>query len=98
MAKTKETPMIRISRKATLLLGAALLTVSATGCKVTQTQDGKMPDVEVSAKGGQMPKYDVKTPTVEVGTEKREVAVPKVDVSTEKRDVKVPTVDVKPPK
>ena len=32
--------MIRISRKATLLLGAALLTVSATGCKVTQTQDG----------------------------------------------------------
>jgi hypothetical protein len=97
MAKTKEAPMIRISRKATLLLGAALLTVSATGCKVTQTQDGKMPDVEVSTKGGQMPKYDVDTAKVEVGTEKREVEVPKVDVSTEKRDVKVPTVDVKPP-
>ena len=59
--------MIRISKKATLLLGAALLTVSATGCKVTKTQDGKMPDVEVSAKGGQLPKYDVKTPTVDGG-------------------------------
>jgi hypothetical protein len=92
--------MIRISKKATLplLLGAALLTVSTTGCKVTKTQEGEMPAVEVSTKGGQLPKYDVKTPTVAVGSEKREVSVPKVDVSTEKREVKVPTVDVKPPK
>ena len=79
-----------------LLLGAALLTVSTTGCKVTKTQDGEMPQVEVSTKGGQLPKYDVKTPTVEVGSEKREVNVP--TVQTEKREIKVPKVDVKPPK
>ena len=38
--------MIRIFKKAALplLLGAALLTVSTTGCKVTKTQDGKMPE------------------------------------------------------
>jgi len=91
--------MIRNSKKRTalpLLLGAALLTVSATGCKVTKTQEGKMPEVEVSTKGGQLPKYDVQTPTVSVGSEKREVTVP--TVKTEKKDVKVPTVDVKPPK
>ena len=79
-----------------MLLGAALLTVGTTGCKVTKTQDGKMPDVEVSTKGGQMPKYDVKTPTVTVGSEKRDVNVP--TVQTEKREIKVPKVDVKPPK
>lgn len=81
---------------APLLLGAALLAVPMTGCKVTKTQDGKMPEVEVSAKGGQLPKYDVQTPTVSVGSENRQVTVP--TVKTEKKDVKVPTVDVKPPK
>ncbi len=79
-----------------LLLGAALLTVSMTGCKVTKTQDGQMPEVEVSTKGGQLPKYDVKTPTVQVGSEKKDVDVP--TVKTEKKEIKVPTVDVKPPK
>lgn len=79
-----------------LLLGATLLTISATGCKVTKTQEGEMPKVEVETKGGQLPKYDVKTPTVEVGSEKRDVNVP--TVKTEKREVEVPKVDVKPPK
>jgi hypothetical protein len=90
--------MIQISKKTALplLVGAVLLTVSATGCKVSKTQDGKMPDVEVSTKGGQLPKYDVKTPTVDVSTEKRDVNVP--TVKTEKRKIKVPKVDVKPPK
>jgi hypothetical protein len=98
MSKPKEAPMIRISKKAALpfLLSTALLAVTATGCKVSKTQDGKMPDVEVSTKGGQLPKYDVKTPTVAVSSEKRDVTVP--TVKTEKREVKVPTVDVKPPK
>ena len=77
--------MIRIAKKAALplLVGATLLTVATTGCKVTKTQDGQMPSVEVSTKttGGQLPKYDVKTPTVEVSSEKREVAVPKVNAS-----------------
>lgn len=69
------------------LLSAALLTVSATGCRVKQTQEGEMPDVDVEAKGGQVPKYDVDAADVDVkaGTEKREVTVPTVDV------------DVKPP-
>ncbi|HEY0510881.1 MAG TPA: hypothetical protein VGH73_03195 [Thermoanaerobaculia bacterium] len=92
--------MNRISKKVALplLAAAALLAVATTGCKVTKTQDGKMPDVEVSTKGGQLPKYDVKTPTVDVHTEKRQVDLPKVNVSTEKHEVKVPKVDVKPPK
>lgn len=91
--------MNRINRKKValpLLLSAALLSVSATGCKVTQTQDGKLPDVEV--KGGQVPKYDVKGPKVDVKTETRQVEVPTdVTVKTEKKDVQVPKVTVTPP-
>ena len=92
--------MMRISKKAALplLLSAALLSVSTTGCKVRQTQEGKMPDVDVKVKGGQAPKYDVDTAKVSVSTEKRDVNVPKVNVSTEKREVEVPKVNVKPPK
>ena len=93
--------MIRISKKSAalpLLFSAALLTVSTTGCRVRQTQEGEMPDVEVETKGGQMPKYDVDAPDVDVNTEETEVSVPTdVDVKTEKRTVKVPDVDVKPP-
>ena len=76
------------------LLSAALLTVSATGCRVRQTQEGEMPDVKVE--GGQVPKYDVDAADVDVkaGTEKREVTVPTVDV-----DVKPPADgDQDPPK
>jgi len=89
--------MIRLSIKTALpmLLGAAVLLGSTTGCKVTKTQEGEAPKVEV--KGGQLPKYDVKTPTVDVHTETTDVNLPKVNVTTEKHEVKVPKVDVKPP-
>jgi hypothetical protein len=89
--------MNRITKKCAfpMLLGAVLLTVGTTGCKVTKTQDGKMPDVEVSTKGGQLPKYDVKTPTVTVSSEKKDVTLP--TVKTEQHEIKVPKVDVKPP-
>ena len=52
----------------------------ATGCRVRQTEEGKMPDVDVSAEGGKLPEYDVDAADVDVKTEKREVTVPKVDV------------------
>ena len=91
--------MIRVTRKkAAFLLSAALFTVGASGCKITKTQDGEMPDVDVKVKGGQVPKYDVKGPKVEVKTKTEEVRVPTdVDVKTEKREVKLPEVEVKPP-
>jgi hypothetical protein len=63
-----------------MVLVAGLLALPATGCRVRQTQEGKVPEVDVSAKGGQMPKYDVDAPKVDVHTEKREITVPKVEV------------------
>lgn len=93
--------MIRISKKKAalpLLLSAALLMVSTSGCRVRQTQEGEMPDVDVEVKGGQVPKYDVDAPDVDVKTQTKEIEVPTdVDVKTEKRKIKVPDVDIKPP-
>src|SRR5262249_46785443 len=95
-----DSPMIRITGKKTalpILLSAALLAVSATGCKVTKTQDGKLPEVQV--KGGQLPKYEVKVPRVDVKTETKQIEVPTdVTVKTKKKDIEVPKVSVTPPK
>lgn len=64
------------------ILLMALLTVFVTGCRVRQTEEGKLPDVDVSAEGGKMPEYDVDAADVDVTTEKREIEVPTgVDVT-----------------
>lgn len=63
------------------ILLLALLTVFATGCRVRQTEEGELPDVDVSAEGGKVPEYDVDAADVDVKTEKREVTVPDVDVN-----------------
>jgi beta-lactam-binding protein with PASTA domain len=54
-------------------------------------KDGALP--EVSVKGGELPKVDMDSKEVVVGTKKTEVEVPKVKTETETVDV--PTVGVK---
>ena len=66
---------------APLVLMLALLSTFATGCRVRQTEEGEMPDVDVQAEGGNLPEYDVEAADVEVGTEERTVKVPDVDVT-----------------
>jgi len=64
-----------------VILLMALLTVFTTGCRVRQTEEGKLPDVDVSAEGGKMPEYDVDTADVDVTTKKKEITVPDIDVT-----------------
>ena len=75
--------MVRSQKKSwmSFVLLLALLTVFATGCRVRQTEEGELPDVDVSAEGGKVPEYDVDAADVDVKTEKREVTVPDVDVN-----------------
>lgn len=64
------------------LISAALIAPLALGlaaCDVDQTEEGEMPDVEVS--GGNMPEFDVETADVDVGTKTTTVEVPDVDVT-----------------
>jgi len=81
-----------MSRKSWLAVPLALvLGAGLAGCRVEQTEEGKLPevDVDVKAKEGNLPKYDVDTPEVTVKTEKREVEVPKdVDISYPEDDAK----------
>ncbi|UAW96854.1 hypothetical protein KEM63_08320 [Halopseudomonas nanhaiensis] len=62
---------------AAIVLGA----LSIAACDVEQTEEGSMPEVDVSAEGGNMPEYDVETADVDVGTKEKTVEVPDVDVT-----------------
>jgi hypothetical protein len=55
-------------------------------CDVDQTEEGRLPDVDVEVEGGNLPEYDVDAPEVEVGTKKDTVVV------------ETPTIDINAPK
>jgi hypothetical protein len=63
------------------VLFLATVVLAAPSCRVRQTEEGELPDVDVSAEGGKVPEYDVDAADVDVKTEKREVMVPDVDVT-----------------
>lgn len=83
--------------KTNFLLLAILAFFCFTSCEVKQTEEGKLPDVDVDAEAGKLPKYDVNWADVDVGTTTRTVKVPKVVVVMEEEEVQVPYVDVKMP-
>ncbi len=68
------------TKNAFFIAASASLVLALAGCNVEKTQEGELPDVEVKADGGQLPKYDVETPEVELGTKKVEVEVPTATV------------------
>ena len=63
-----------------LALGVACIAIA--GCKVNKTQEGKLPEVNVSAKSGQLPEYNVQGPKVEISSKNETVKVPTVKVKT----------------
>lgn len=72
-----------------LTTGLVLVPVLAFGlaaCDVKQTEEGKLPDVEV--KGGQVPKYDVDAADVDVKTEEKVITVPTLEYDTPAQDQK----------
>lgn len=74
---------------------ATILTLGLSACEVEKKEEGRMPKVEVT--DGNLPKYDVKTPSVDVTTEKKDVTVPTdIDIKTEKKQVDVPNIVVTP--
>lgn len=83
-------------RKLSLVSAILLLSFSTVGCRVQQTQDAELPDVdvEVEADPGQLPAYDVDGPEVEVGTTEETIKVPEVEVSAEEKTIEVPTIDI----
>ena len=86
------------------------LTVLAAmfACDVDVKEEGKLPDVDVESKGGQLPKYEVektqegKLPDVDVDAQPGtmpniDVQTPDVDVDMKEKTIKVPDIDVNTP-
>jgi hypothetical protein len=71
------------------------LGLGLAGCDIDKTREGEAPSVEVEP--GRLPEYDIDTPEVEVGTERREVEVPDIEVNTMRTEVEVPDIDVRMP-
>lgn len=49
---------------------------------VDQTEEARLPDVDVAVEGGNMPEFDVEAGDVEVGSEEVTLNVPTVDVQS----------------
>ena len=65
-------------KKILILMLAVVMMAPLVACKVEQTEEGEMPEVEV--KGGNMPEYDVDAADVTVGTKEKTITVPDVDI------------------
>ena len=53
---------------------------------VDQTEEGSMPDVDVSVEGGEMPEFDADVGDIETGTEEVTIEVPTLDVQSPEED------------
>lgn len=76
----------------------ALIAVGVYMVDIDQTQEARLPNVDVSVEGGQMPEFDAEVGSVELTEEDVTVEVPKVDVTMEKETVKVPGISINPPR
>ncbi len=78
--------------------GLAAIAVVAVGfymIDVDQTQEARLPDVDVKVEGGQAPAFNVETGEVKITEEKATVPVPEVKV--EQKEITVPGLEVTPP-
>ena len=64
---------------------------------IDQTQEARLPDVEVNVDGGQMPEFEADVGSIDLTTEETTIEVPEVEVTMEERTVTVPSLDITPP-
>ncbi|MBM1557639.1 hypothetical protein JQV19_15290 [Sulfitobacter mediterraneus] len=80
--------------------GAAAAVVIAAGIymiDIDQTQETRMPDVDVSVNGGQLPEFEAEVGSVSAEQEDVTVDVPDVEVTMEEKRLTVPTLEINPP-
>ena len=49
---------------------------------IDQTEEGSLPDVDVSMEGGNMPEFDAEVGEIETGTEEVTLEVPTIDIQS----------------
>ena len=64
---------------------------------IEQTEEARLPDVNLSVEGGNMPAFEAETGSIRVESEEVTVPVPNVEVTTEEETVTAPTLEIEPP-
>ena len=64
---------------------------------IDQTQEARLPNVDVTVEGGQMPAFDAEVGSVQLTEEEVTVKVPDVEVTMEEERITVPGIEVTPP-
>jgi len=62
------------------LTALGLATLGLAACDVQQTEEGEVPDVDISVDEGNLPEYEVDAPEIKAGTTEMTVEVPVVGV------------------
>ncbi len=68
-----------------IIAAAAVAIAGAAGIymvDIDQTEEARLPDVEVTVEGGNLPEFDAEIGDIDIGTEEITVTVPTVDVQT----------------
>lgn len=80
-----------------VVLAAVIAVFAYYMIDIDQTQEGALPDVDVSVEGGALPEFDADVGSIEMGQAEVEVEVPDVDVSTTTETIEVPTISIEAP-
>jgi len=76
---------------AVVVIGVAIAAIYLID--VDQTEEGRLPTVDVAVEDGNAPEFDVDVADVDVGTKEKQVDMPTVGVDTKTIEVEVPTVE-----
>ena len=91
----------RMNRTQGFVAGAVVavlvVAVAIWAFDVEITEEGRLPTANIDVDPGKLPKADVDTVDIDVGTKKKEVLLPDVEVTVEKETITIPTLDVTPP-
>lgn len=68
--------------------GILVLVFAVYMIDIDQTEEARLPDVDVSVEGGQMPEFDAEVGDIETGSKDVTVTVPTVDIQSPEEDAK----------
>ncbi|RVT82624.1 hypothetical protein DXV76_15400 [Rhodobacteraceae bacterium CCMM004] len=83
----------------TIAIAAVVAIAVAAGfyfIDIEQTQEARLPDVDVNVEAGELPEFDVQTGSISLTEEQVDVTVPEVEVTTTEKTLTVPSLNIEP--
>ncbi len=80
-----------------IVVAAAAIGFGIYMVDINQTEEARLPDVDVSVEGGNLPEFDAEVGTISVGSTEETVTVPDIEITTQEATVTLPTIDVDAP-